>query len=78
VGRTRVWEGKLRRSRKSTISIERSLSQLPSFSLHQGTTTDGKTFEGFLGGDCFEKKVMSKFDDFLHESFGEWMLVVGV
>ena len=32
---------------------------------------DGKTFEGFLGGDHFEKKVMSKFDDFLHESFGE-------
>jgi len=34
-------------------------------------TTDGRNFEAFLGNDHFEKKVMSKFDDFLHESFGE-------
>lgn len=50
------------------------MSNLPSFSLHQGTTADGKTFEAFLGNDSFEKNFMSKFDDFLHESFGEWMI----
>lgn len=35
---------------------------------------DGKTFEEFLGNDHFEKKFMSSFDDFLHESFGKWMV----
>jgi hypothetical protein len=44
---------------------------VPSFSLHQGMTVDGKTFESFLGNDRFEKKIMSKFDNFLHESFGK-------
>jgi hypothetical protein len=44
------------------------------FSFHEGKTTDGKTFEGFLGGDQFEKRVMSKFDDFLSESFGKLLL----
>jgi hypothetical protein len=39
---------------------------------------DGKSFEAFLGNDRFKKKIMLKFDDFLHESFGEWMLAVGV
>jgi hypothetical protein len=32
---------------------------------------DGRTFDTFLGTDQFEKKVLSKFDDFLNESFGE-------
>jgi hypothetical protein len=32
---------------------------------------DGKTFEAFLGGDRFNKKILSKFDDFLQESFGK-------
>ncbi|KAH9955191.1 hypothetical protein BGW80DRAFT_1566314 [Lactifluus volemus] len=45
--------------------------KITTLALHQGTTTDGKTFEGFLGNDRFEKKVMSKFDDFLHESFDQ-------
>ena len=31
-----------------------------------------------MGNDRFEKKIMSKFDDFLHESFGEWMFAVRV
>ena len=43
-------------------------------SLHHGTTPDGKTFEDFLGGnDKFEKKMLTKFDEFLHEAFGKHM-----
>jgi hypothetical protein len=41
--------------------------------VHQGTTVDGKTFETFLGNDNFEKKVILKFDNFLHKSFGKKM-----
>jgi hypothetical protein len=37
---------------------------------------DGKTFETFLENDGFEKNVMSKFDDFLHESFGKRMCLM--
>ncbi|KAI0245466.1 hypothetical protein BJV78DRAFT_1287779 [Lactifluus subvellereus] len=43
--------------------------RITTLALHQGTTMDGKTFEAFLENDHFEKKIMSKFDDFLHESF---------
>lgn len=32
---------------------------------------DGKNFESFMGGDDFDKKVRSQFDDFLSASFGE-------
>jgi hypothetical protein len=46
-------------------------SSRTSFSFHQGTTVDGRTFEKFLGKDYFEKKVMLKFDEFLQESFGK-------
>jgi hypothetical protein len=58
---------------KSIISIECSILDLPFSSLYQGTTTDGKTFEGFLGSDCFEKRFMLTFDNFLHEFFDKWM-----
>jgi hypothetical protein len=58
---------------KSIISIECSILDLPFSSLYQGTTTDGKTFEGFLGSNCFEKRFMLTFDNFLHEFFDKWM-----
>ncbi|KIL55029.1 hypothetical protein M378DRAFT_18307 [Amanita muscaria Koide BX008] len=45
--------------------------KITTLALHQGTTMDGKTFETFLENDGFEKNVMSKFDDFLHESFDQ-------
>jgi len=51
--------------------MEGSISDSSSFSLHQGTTTDGKSFDAFLGKDRFENKFMSKFDEFLHEFFGK-------
>jgi hypothetical protein len=40
------------------------------FSFHQGTTEEGKTFDAFVGKDQF-KKVLSKFDNFLNNSFGK-------
>ena len=40
-------------------------------SVHQGTTADGKTFQTFLGNDKFDKKIVSKFDEFLREAFGK-------
>lgn len=40
-------------------------------SYHQGTTADGRSFETFLGKDNFEKRILSKFDKFLQESFGK-------
>jgi len=36
--------------------------------------TDEKTFEAFLGKDCFKKKFILTFDDFLHELFDKWMV----
>ena len=57
----------------------------PFFSLHQGMMTDGRNFTEFLGGNEFDRVVVSKFDDFLQESFGErtfkrlveWTLMYG-
>lgn len=37
---------------------------------------DGETFEKFLREDQFNKKLMSKFDDFLHKLFGMSPIVI--
>jgi hypothetical protein len=42
---------------------------------HFGKTTDGKTFEEFLGHDGYYQHLESTFDDFLHASFSKFSVI---
>ena len=74
VGQTCVLKEKLQHLYKSITSTECLISDLALFSLYKGTTTDGRTFEEFLGNNSLERDFLSNFDDFLNESFGKWMI----
>jgi hypothetical protein len=45
--------------------------------MHGGTTSEGETFDTFLGKGTFEE-VMSRYDEFLHESFGRGPIAFNV
>lgn len=58
------------------MSVEISMHfhhNLPLSRCHFGTTTDGKTFEEYLGEEGYQQHIETTFDNFLHASFSKFM-----